>query len=658
MTRNRIADEVASASDQSPPSSHSSDPNQSPALQLKQSLRSRLSRVAQVQNAFIYLAQLKGWPWLIVLLLSWLTGVTAFQRLSSLPGVTQCKGSLTALTESEQLSCAEKTARIRDEKSLTAALELTREFGEDHPLHSRASRLSEQWSQSILTLAEQKLDQGDLQGAVALANKVPTSSPVYAEVQETTQQWQQSWKRGEQLFKQIRVDLKEQDWSLALIETKVRELAQLDDYWQKRAEKLLADINLEEQTLRELDRAKAQAASDKPDDLAAAIQVASKINPKRLAWEKGQKEIGQWSQRLLELAQAFQAEGRYDEAIAAAQKIPPGARLDKQATSVIQLSQAQAVAKEGDFWSYAQAWAIANQAESGVSGADGGQVDQWRKEVQNRGQLQLAQWFATIDHMGAYQLAIDHAAIVAPDDPQRLEAQTFIAQWQKQIDNFEDHQHLVLARQFAALAKPQALRAAITEASKVKLGQPLRNEAQTLIAEWEGGIERIEDQPILDKARALAKQGQLSAAIETARQIQSERSLYPEAQSNIDQWVADIQIAEDGPILSDARSLASAGRYAEAISRAAQIGFGRALYYEAQDLIAQWRAQINQIEAAPPPPQTDRFEEPSPNDEEPIEPEPEPPPQNQEPLPEPEPSPDPPVDGGEAEILEPEPNDF
>jgi soluble cytochrome b562 len=140
--------------------------------------------------------------------------------------------------------------------------------------------------------------------------------------------------------------------------------------------------------------------------------------------------------------------------------------------------------------------------------------------------------------------------------------------------------------------------------------------AQTLIAEWENAVERVQDQPILDAAIALAKKGDLNSAIQTAEKIESDRALYSEAQSNIGQWVAQIQAVEDRPILNEAEALASDGRLSEAISRASDIGPSRAMYDEAQSRIADWAERRRQIEAAnqPPPPQ-EEYQEPSSQDE-------------------------------------------
>ncbi|HEY9596192.1 MAG TPA: hypothetical protein V6D33_00800, partial [Cyanophyceae cyanobacterium] len=77
-------------------------------------------------------------------------------------------------------------------------------------------------------------------------------------------------------------------------------------------------------------------------------------------------------------------------------------------------------------------------------------------------------------------------------------------------------------------------------------------------------------------------------AISTAQQIRPDRALYTEAQKAIRGWVAQIQMAQDRPILEAAAALAAQGRFDAAIATASQITSERALYPQAQAAIANW----------------------------------------------------------------------
>jgi hypothetical protein len=57
------------------------------------------------------------------------------------------------------------------------------------------------------------------------------------------------------------------------------------------------------------------------------------------------------------------------------------------------------------------------------------------------------------------------------------------------------------------------------------------------------------------------------------------------------EWVAQVQMAQDRPILEAAAALAAQGRFDAAITTASQIPPERPLYGEAQGAIASWTSQ-------------------------------------------------------------------
>lgn len=541
----------------------------------------------------------KGWPWLITILVSWVTGATALQWLSNLPPTPNCKQITATLSETHQLECANRLARNGTAKDIKAALAIADRWDSGHPLYPRVSLLSDEWSRSILELARREIGQGNLKAAIGLATEVRDKSSVKPEAQSLIKRWGANWKSGKASLEKARTAIKKQDWTQATLQ--VRSLVQLGDgYWQDQADKILGDMAIEKKAFQDLYRAQGIADDGRAQDFAKAIQLASKIDPKRLAKEEVQKYIEKWSQQLLELAATHQQQGQFVKAVKAAQQIPPDTKVAKEATTLIQLNRAEAAVKKDDFYGYIHAWALAEQIDrkSDLFAKHRDRVVTWQQQIQNTSQLNLAQLFANIDNVYTYQLAMDHAALIGTQKPGRIQAQTLIAQWDQQINTFQDRQILARARQFATQNTRVGYQAAILEAEKVNFGNPLRDKAQTLMTEWEGEIERVEDQPILDEARKLAKAGRLNRAIRTAEQIDSERSLYREAQDDISQWVAEIQGIEDRPILNEAKALARNGRLSDAIATASQIGYGRALYYEAQDRIADWAAEREEIYAA------------------------------------------------------------
>lgn len=230
----------------------------------------------------------------------------------------------------------------------------------------------------------------------------------------------------------------------------------------------------------------------------------------------------------------------------------------------------------------------------------------WQAQLQDAIQIKYAGLTASLGQQSTLELAIGQAKQIAPDQPGRIQAQSLIAHWRAEVERLEDQPIMDQAVRIAKAGTIDALKQAIAQAKQIDLGRSLRGQAQTLIATWRSQIQVLEDRPKLDEAWLLARQNKLGEAIEVASVIQPGRALYREAQNTISDWryqqTVDAQIAQDQPILDRANALAENGDLAAAIDAASQIGTGRALYSRAQSSIERWEDQLN-----PPPPEPDNF---------------------------------------------------
>ncbi|NJM77683.1 MAG: hypothetical protein HC852_20275 [Acaryochloridaceae cyanobacterium RU_4_10] len=464
---------------------------------------------ASAQNFLLTLSpdRAKQLFWLVILGAAGVTGAIAFQWLTNLPPTPNCGKLFRAtLSDSGQLYCADRAARKGDEASLSDALELAGSISEQNPVFEQSRQLSDRWSRSLLLVARQKVEAGDLKKGVALAQMVPKTSVVHPDAQAMIQDWQGNWKDGEAIFQKARDAIQNQDWGKATEE--VRNLVQLNsDYWQNRADKIVKEISIEQEAFSKINSAQEFANSGAPEDMAQAIQLVSQIDPKRLARKRVTEKIDEWSQKLVDRAKAAQANGDYQSAIEAAQKVPPTSKVAKEASAYLQISRAETLPKDGTLWSALQAYALSTQIDPSttVSEQNRDRQQKWEGQVQNWGQLAVAKWFAGLDRMSGYHAAIDQANLVTPNQPRRVEAQTLIAFWNKQINTFPDRQFIARAKQMAVDDTIASLQSAVEEASKVLSGQPLRETAQALIVQWSDTVEKIQDRPILDEALALAK---------------------------------------------------------------------------------------------------------------------------------------------------------
>ncbi|MEA5463012.1 hypothetical protein [Leptothoe sp. PORK10 BA2] len=215
----------------------------------------------------------------------------------------------------------------------------------------------------------------------------------------------------------------------------------------------------------------------------------------------------------------------------------------------------------------------------------------WSKQLEDLQQLYGATLAANFNQKGSLQLAVEQAQEIGPERPQRQQAQTLVAHWSKEIQRIEDRPLLARAAQLADKGDKASLEAAIAEARKIEQGRALRVDAQTKVDQWTKQIQVLEDQPLYSQALDLASKGKLRDAIKEAGKIQPGRALYSQAQVSIKEWTTSIQVAEDRPILNEAEALAYQGRLSDAIAVAARISSGRALYAEARSSIAIWDAE-------------------------------------------------------------------
>ncbi|MBD2075175.1 hypothetical protein H6F86_14985 [Phormidium sp. FACHB-592] len=558
---------------------------------------------AQVTKGLRFLAA--PLVWLCLLAFCGGTGVAAFLWLTTLPPVPNCQTMPSPASDSEQLYCAEQASRSGKVEALLAGLALVKNWSPDHPLRHRANRDVTEWSKSLLAIADTKAGQGDLAGAIALAKKIPASSPLHADAQTALLGWQKAQNLGQTINAAIQRALKQQDWQTATLQ--MQALTRLDDeYARQNLNRLRQQLVTERTTYQQLQQAR-QIAASAPEDVVVigkAIALAERL-PASYARSAAQLDIQTWGQFLLNRLTAQLGQADMAGAIVSAQSLPFSLPLPPVARDLLWIGRAQPLATSNlmttplleQFW---QLWLPLSQvrqirADSPLAAQTKVLIPRLEQQTQDLLQLQLAQTVGRLKQLPTLQSAIALVQPITPGRPRRLYAQTLIAQWRKEIQQLEDRPYVTQAQQLAAAGTLPKLNAAIAQARQVAPGRALRLEAQNLIAKWTRQIQTLEDQPILNQARALAKQNKLTEAIQTANKIRADRALYKDAQAAANDWIAQIQIAEDQSLLDEARALADRGRLTRAISLASEISYGRALYDDAQSAIARWSDQRDTI---------------------------------------------------------------
>ena len=610
--------------------------------------------------------------WLSLLVGFGVTGAAAFLWLLTMPPPPNCQQLSPLAADGERLYCAQQAAKSGKLEQLESAIALVQAWPQEHPLYSQGQHLIGEWSKAMLGFARAKIELGDLKGALAIVAKIPKTSPSYPEVQDAVTVWEKNWQEGQKLYDTAIAAVKAEDlkkaWDYAQALFKLENI-----FWsQKRYNELIQQIALERNGWQRLQEARNLAQNGTPQKFAEAIVLARKIDSKLLARAKAEKEIEGWSRILLAMANKRLGTKDLPGAIEAASVVPQNSPLFAEAQDLMQLGRAQAV-----MWNQSVSTPLAQHIFTLLEGRGAAsqiapgrplykqaqvQIENLQVQFQDLVRLQMANTIASFGQIGAFQVAIEQAQTIGPKQPRRLHAQTLVATWRREIQRIEDQSFVNLAKQLAAAGTVEGLKDGIGQVLLISQNRPRRVEAQTLLAQWTKRIEVMQDQPFLDDAIALAKQGKLSAAIEKASEIKSGRTLYAKAQDNVYEWVSELQVAQDRPILDRAAELASQGSLGAAINIASQIGYGRALHSEAAGAIGRWSAELRANTAPPPEPAREyapapRQEEyaPAPRQEEyapPPAPEPYYPPARQE-----EPAPEPyyPPARQEAPAREPEP---
>ncbi|MGB3201519.1 MAG: hypothetical protein WBA99_11480 [Nodosilinea sp.] len=555
--------------------------------------------------------QVKPWEWFwLTLWVLLLTGSGLFcgwalMWLTRIPPLPDCDQVTPFHSESDLLYCAQAQARTGEPNSLVQSVLLTADWPKTDSKYDEAQAVLEDSSEQILVLANRWAQAGKLDDAIDLAERIPLNTPLRKSAQAVIFEWRQDWDQGRAIEAKLKPALAASDWALA--KTHLQEFKALkSDYWlTTRYVFWQQQFLVEQQAWNQLLEARTLANTNQIENLRQAVELARRIDLRSQVWATAEKDIDAWSQTVLDVALQRWQVGDRAGALELASVVPPSPDLLPTAQELLALSHAQSLARQAEpsgkglapryshmFGLMAAIGAVEQlPANSPYAATDLSSTDQWSEQLTDLRRLTFSHMAARLGQRTTYDWAIHQAQMVEVDRPQRIQGQTLVAQWQSSLQRIADRPILAEARRLAKPGTIAALETAIAKASEVELDRALRVEAQTLVAEWQQEIQVIEDRPILDAAVALAEQDKLKEAIAEANKIEPGRALHSRAQGLVQEWTASIQIAEDKPILDEAKNLAYIGSLTAAINLAGQIGPGRALYDEARNAIALWKAE-------------------------------------------------------------------
>ncbi len=510
------------------------------------SLRSQLDTPATDLRPSLWIRLASNWTLWALVALALFGGVATASAVSlfRIPNLPNCRAIFWPLASaSTRLQCADAYADQGSVESLLAAISLVERLPQDHPLRSDIDERVERWAEQILTIADRTFHEGDLQEAIAIARRIPGHTAAAALVVDRIATWEDIWQKASTIFANAETYLQEGKFREAFGEAiQLRNVG--NDYWQTtKYEELLNLITAARRDINLLGQARRLAERGSVTAILEALELIGQIQDTSPLHGEAQTLMKEISRKLLDLAENALARADSASALDILGKIPPKAGL---------------AGEVADFKTLAEAYELT-----------------WDNST-----------------MG-YETAILRLQSISRDRPLYSRAQALIGEWQQQVEGLA---LLDWSRRVAEPGTVADLRAAIIEARRIGRDNPRWQDAQQQIDRWQREISRIEDGPYLSQAKALAGAGDraaLSAAIETAQVIPRGSSLYSEAQDLIADWRWEIQRLDHAPILAQARQLAAAGNFSQAIAVASQIPQGQALHSDAQSLVRTWRGEVS-----------------------------------------------------------------
>ncbi|MFN7257675.1 MAG: chromosome segregation ATPase [Microcystis sp.] len=465
-----------------------------------------------------------------------------------------------------RLYCAQLSADSRTVEGLLAAIALVEALPDDHPLRSQVNQQVEEWARDILNLAEKDYQAGNLQQAITKARQIPNNMAVAAIIEERIAKWQGTWTEGNEILSKLEENLRASNWNQSF-RLAVDLLNLNNEYWATvKYNEALAKITVAREDSSKLDNAFNLFARGGLDNWVKVIEEARKIQASSYAYQEAEKLIGKTEDKLQEYAERLIERKQWQSLRDLANQTPKDLKIKEDVTDWSLLSAAALDAEAG----------TVEGLEAGILGLDPldasrplhqtalAMRERWQLQVQDLRILSEARDLAQAGTIEQYSAAIAKAGEVPRNNPLWSQAQQEIGSWNRQIQVIEDRPILERAREIAIPGDINSLSNAIIQARAIGKNRALYRDAQREIGGWQVRIERMEDQPILDQAQALANLKDYSTAIETANQIPPGRTLSSEASQNIRRWRRELRARQN---LQQANQLAATGT-AEGLTRA------------------------------------------------------------------------------------------
>ncbi|MGD1714527.1 hypothetical protein [Dapis sp. BLCC M172] len=525
-------------------------------------------------------------------------GITAMSALFKLPSQADCESTYwRTASASKRLYCAQLLATSATVDNLLEAINLVDVLSNDHPMRPQIDDYIERWSKKILSLGDLAFQDGKLEEAITIAQKVPQKLSGDPLVEKQIQDWEKTWNQAEANYKQTQEHLRKEEWNQASMEAS-RLLSVPNVHWgTKKYQELINDIKRTRKEGSKLNEARNIGEQGGLDNLTNAITQIQEIEQKSYLYQTAEKLTVNLGKQIIDIALIELNEGNWQKALDVVNKVPKNDALQENVKDIELLARAHSPANLGTIAGLEDAIAQVQKlkAERPFYSKAQKLISLWQQEIADVTIIEEGKKLAQPRGISDLKAAIAKLQSIPPYNPRGEEATTLIEAWSRQLQQQEDRPFLDKAEKLASFGDITSLQAAIDEASQIGRGRTLYQEAQKKINRWTEKLQRSQDQPILDNAQLLALSGDIEQAIATARSIQPGRILYNQARAKIQEWQSQQEAKINLENARQAAVAATADAYATAITLAQQVPTSSSRQLEASQLINQWSQQILSI---------------------------------------------------------------
>jgi hypothetical protein len=494
--------------------------------------------------------------------------------------------------------CGQLAASKQTLKDLVSALNLVKDVAPNDPTRGYIDSNVQRWSLAILRLAEATYQEGNYDEAVNAAKKVPKNIPAYKIVSKRLGQWQETWTKGVALDKETRALLNSSKWVNAYgVAVKLTHLN--NRYWATTKYQELADlVQIAKADSAKLDEAR-QLLKNNPTvkSLLTAVEMANKIDPKSFAHTEAQTIVSTAAKQMLKLARTKLDKRDWKGALEIANQTPDATETKTELQDLISFAEAQSHAESGSISELETSISLIQSIKANSSLYQRSQqaMGTWQLEIQDLATLQHARSLASTSTVVDLQAAITEVQRIPVSNPRGKEAASVAKEWRQQIETVQDTPYLRTAETLAASGTVQGVQQAIAQLNQIRPGRALYAQAQEKSKQWTAEIQRAQDAPILQQAEALAATGDLRGAISMAQRIGAGRAMSAQREERVNDWQAQLQAATN---LAAAQKLADNGTPESllgAIKAAARVPKSSSLRAQARLAMDNWGNQMLEV---------------------------------------------------------------